>query len=252
MGRRFRPAAGAPARLAAPLLALWRPFVESPDPPLVVYSNAEFIGRPETGLRYLDPAADRDKPILDHYTGVGEVMAVHELDRLFLELDHPLRIKRSRLLTWDDAKATNLIFVGSPSENLPLRDMPGSQEFAFRRVSEGPRKGDLALMNLHPRPGDALEYLNSPGTPVTDDYALISSEAGLGAGRRAMVLAGITTLGTQAAVEFVCRANRVGELLSRLGVTNGADTPAFEAVLKVRISGGVPVESEIITVHVRK
>src|SRR5262249_20365577 len=59
----------------------WRTFVSAPQEPWVIFSNAAFIGRPETGMRYLDSRHDSSALILDHYTGVGEVLAVHELDR---------------------------------------------------------------------------------------------------------------------------------------------------------------------------
>src|SRR6266849_20415 len=58
----------------------WSPFTAGPEEPWVVFSNAAFIGRPETGMRYFDSTRDRKSQIWDHYTGVGEVLAVHELD----------------------------------------------------------------------------------------------------------------------------------------------------------------------------
>src|SRR5205085_1634133 len=77
----------------------WQRFVERPELPLVVFSNAEFVGRPETGMRYFDQAHDSRDAILDHYTGVGEVLAMHELDRVFATLNHAIRVKRGRLLS---------------------------------------------------------------------------------------------------------------------------------------------------------
>src|SRR5208282_3465668 len=58
----------------------WKPFLTWPEEPDVVFSNAAFIGRPETGMRYFDPGRDSRERIWDHYTGVGEVFAVHNLD----------------------------------------------------------------------------------------------------------------------------------------------------------------------------
>jgi hypothetical protein len=235
---------------AAPALqAFWSAFVKGPDPPLVVYSNAEFVGRPETGLRYYNPSTDKGKIILDHYTGVGEVMAVHDLDRVFAGLRHPIRIKRGRLLTWDDAKASDLIFIGSPSENLSLRELASTRDFVFRRKAEEPRRGDLMISDLHPGPGEQAGYLASE-PPITEDYAVISLTAGLNANRRVLVLAGITTFGTQSAVEFVCRAARLEQLYAKLGASARRRIPAFEALLWVKVSGGVPVQSELLAVHV--
>jgi hypothetical protein len=230
---------------APAIRAFWTAFSNGPDVPLVVYSNAEFVGRPETGLRYFNPALDAGKSIRDHYTGVGEVMAVHDLDQVFTGLHREIHIKRGRLLTWDDAKASDLIFIGSPSENLSLRELPRTQDFQFLRKPSAPRKGDLMISNLHPGPSEQAAYLASDGI-ITEDYALVALTPGLNASRRVLILAGITTFGTQAAVEFVCRAPRLAELISKIGPS----VPPFEALLKVKVSGGVPVQSQLLSVHV--
>src|SRR5450755_3435667 len=65
------------------LQLFWNPFVTAPEEPWVNFSNAAFIGRPETGMRYYDAAHDPRDRIWDHYTGVGEVLAVHNLDQMF-------------------------------------------------------------------------------------------------------------------------------------------------------------------------
>ena len=199
------------------LQALWTRFFDGPEPPLVVYSNAAFVGRPETGLRYFNSIIDGNNSIHDHYTGVGEVMAIHELDNLFAILHRGMRLKRGRLLTWDDAKTSNLVFIGSPSENLSLREMPGTQNFVFRVASDGPRKGDLSVVNMHPRAGEESTYFSTADLPIREDYAVVGLVPGLTGAQHALVLAGLTTLGTQAAVEFVCRTKRLEELLGRAG-----------------------------------
>src|ERR1022692_1950345 len=227
------------------LKTFWSAFASGPDAPLVVYSNAEFVGRPETGLRYFNPALDAGKAIRDHYTGVGEVMAVHDLDQVFASLKHEIHIKRGRLLTWDDAKTSNLIFIGSPSENLSLRELPTPQDFVFTRKPSAPRKGDLMISNLHPSATEQDMYLASDGL-ITEDYALVALTSGLNASRRVLILAGITTFGTQAAVEFVCRAPRLDELISNLGPSARRRFPLFEALLRVKVSGGVPVQEELL------
>lgn len=235
--------------LSPALRAFWSSFAGGPDAPLVVYSNAEFVGRPETGLRYFKPATDAGKQILDHYTGVGEVMAVHDLDQVFAGLHHEIHIKRGRLLTWDDAKTSDLIFIGSPSENLSLRELPGTQDFVFGRKPAAPRKGDLMISDLHPGPAEPATYLASE-PPITEDYALVALTSGLNASRRVLILAGITTFGTQAAVEFVCRPSRLDALMAKLGPAANRQMPPFEALLRVKVSGGVPVQSELLSVHV--
>jgi len=243
------PSAAGSEQTSPSLKEFWGTFTGGPEAPLVVYSNAEFVGRPETGLRYYNPALDAGKAILDHYTGVGEVMAIHDLDQVFTALHQELRIKRGRLLTWDDAKTSDLVFIGSPSENLSLRELPGTRDFVFDRKASNPRKGDLMISNLHPGAGEQGSYIASE-PPITEDYALVAVTSGLNASRRVLILAGITTFGTQAAVEYVCRAGRLDELISRLGPAARRHLPPFEALLKVKVSGGVPVQSELMAVHV--
>ena len=157
----------------------WNRFVNSPQQPWVIFSNGSFVGRPETGMRYFNPATDASAFILDHYTGVGEVLAIHQLDRVFYLFNRQLRVKRGALFSLDDAKNNDLIFVGSPSENLTLADIPGSREFVFQRLDSGPRKGDLAVLNVHPLPGEPKLFLATPANQATvEDYAVVTADAG--------------------------------------------------------------------------
>jgi hypothetical protein len=65
-----------------------------------------------------------------------------------------------------------------------------------------------------------------------------------------MILAGTTTFGTQGAVEYVCRARSIEDLLLRLSVSNGNFKP-FEALVRVKIAHGVPVDTELVAVRER-
>jgi hypothetical protein len=235
--------------LSPELRDFWKVFVTSPAAPWVIFSNAAFIGRPETGLRYFDPKTDSPEHILDHYTGVGEVLAIHELDRTFALLHHELRVKRGRLLSLDDAKNSNLIFVGSPAENLSLRDWPSTQDFVFRRVTEGPRKGDISIANIRPQPGEQSTYLGTAQVPIKEDFALIALARGINPEYYVLVLAGTSTIGTGAAVEYVCHANTLRTLIEAIKHAHGSPGKPFEAILDVHIAGGVPMESDLVAVH---
>lgn len=234
------------------LRTFWNQFASSPDSPIVIFSNAAFVGRPETGMRYMNPVRDSHDLILDHYTGVGEVLAVHDLDTVFGELNHPIDVKRGSLFTLDDAKKSDLIFVGSPAENLTLQDLPGSQEFVFRRLPTGPHKGELGILNVHPEPGQpSMYYPTRSSQPLTEDYAVVTLVPGLNPDRQVLILAGTTTLGTQAAVEYVCEKESVEELLQRLGVQTGDAMKAFEALLRVKVTRGVPVGVQLVATRTR-
>jgi hypothetical protein len=228
----------------------WKGFLSRSEEPWVIFSNGAFVGRPETGMRYFNPARDAGTPVLDHYTGVGEVLAVHQLDRVFGSLHRAVRVKRGSLFTLDDAKNHDLIFVGSPAENLTLREIPGTREFVFQRLTEGPRKGDLAIANVHPQPGEPVSFVGSPATaPLSEDYSIVALMRGLDPAESVIILAGTTTMGTQAAVEFVCQQSSLESLLPRLERLESGEVGPFEALLRVKIARGVPVETSLVALR---
>jgi hypothetical protein len=66
------------------------------------------------------------------------------------------------------------------------------------------------------------------------------------------ILAGTTTIGTEAAVEYVCSNDSVEGLLRSLAVTSGTPVQPFEALLRVKVTRGVPVETQLVAVRLRK
>jgi len=233
------------------MLVFWNGFISGQGEPWVIFSNAKFVGRPDSGLRYYDSGKDpKNTTIFDHYTGVGEVLAVHTLDHLFDTFHREIRVKRGSLFSLDDAKNNNLIFVGSPLENLTLLEIPGTEEFVFHRVTTGLRKGDPEIINVHPQSGEPKELLGTPGDlPLTEDYAVIALVKGLEPSQSVLILAGETTLGTQAAVEYVCNKNSVEQLLLRLSVSQTGQLKPFEAVIRVKVTRGVPVSTELVALR---
>lgn len=231
----------------APIQIFWGRFAFGSDAPWVIFSNAAFVGRPETGLRYYNGTTDSGDVVFDHYTGVGEVLAVHAIDLVFSSLHRPVRLKRGSLFTLDDVRTNNLIFVGSPSENLTLLDIPGTRDFVFQRLANGPRKGDLGILNLHRAAGQPEDFVASPANaPLTDDYAVVGLLPGLDPSQSVLILAGTTTFGTEGAVEFVTRPDSLRALLSRLGVQKAEQLKSFEALLHIKIARGVPVQTELL------
>ncbi|NWG11952.1 MAG: hypothetical protein HXY20_00270, partial [Acidobacteria bacterium] len=234
------------------LTALWRPFTSSPEAPLVVFSNAAFVGSPRDGLRYFRQGADDPSAIIESYTGVGEVTAVRELVGLFGSLRHPIRVKRARLVMWDEDRDGNLVFLGSPAENAEIQVLYKLLEFRFKSRDWEPEIGRPGFTNSKPRPGEQPLYLAKRYPPIVDDYALVALIPGLAPGRWAMMLAGCTTFGTGAAAEFVCRAHRVDELRRQLVEEKPAGPmPPFEALIHIQLHKGAVTEMKLVAVHRR-
>jgi hypothetical protein len=233
---------------AAPESAIdvfWRPFLAS-DPPLVIYSNALFQGSAVQGLRYASPDAVKDPngdAFVDTYTGIGELASVYTLTRLFDAHHANFILKRSLLVTWDEAQLRNLIFIGARVENPSLRVLQPTTDFTM--VAQPDSAG---VLNVHPLPGEPTVY-SRPERPLTTDYAILALQPGVQPGRRLLVFSGLTTFGTQAAVDFVCQPDNVALLLKKITGPKGEIRP-FEAVLQTTIGGGVPLQTRLITVRV--
>ncbi len=88
-----------------------------------------------------------------------------------------------------------------------------------------------------------------PGMPLTEDYAIIGLVPGMNPARSLLILAGTTTIGTQAAAEYVCRQNTLEQLLLRLSVSENGEMKPFEAVLHVKVARGVPVGTELVALR---
>ena len=232
------------------LRVFWKGFLTGPQEPWVIFSNAAFVGRPDSGMRYYNSDRDGRLHTLDHYTGVGEVLAVHALDSVFGKLQQQIRVKRGSLFSLDDAKNNDLILIGSPSENLTLLVIPSTRDFVFKKIASGPRTGQVAIVNLHPEAGEPKSYLATRADEtLADDYSVIALVKGLNPARSELILAGTTTIGTQAAVEYVCQPDYLGQLLLRLAVSNSGELKPFEAVIHVKVTRGVPVSSQLVALR---
>jgi hypothetical protein len=250
----WRFAAHPSAHVAAPLSPVerfWAPFLGD-DSSMVIYSDALFVGTSTTGLRYAPPS-DRDESLasgdfVDTYTGVGELASVYALARLFDHYHSGFVLKRSLLVTWDQARESNLVFIGSVAENPSLRLLPSTMNFTMVTGA-----GFAGFVNHQPAPGEAPLYTRPeahPGHPMATDYALIALLPGTEQGKRVLVFSGLTTLGTESAVEFACRNSTVEELLRRASRPDGTVRP-FEALLQTSIVGGVPLETRLVALHLR-
>ena len=224
----------------------WRPFFGD-NSSLVIYSNAWFAGDSTSGLRYAPPQTSISEAetgaYVDTYTGIGELASVYDLTKLFDSHKANFTLKRSLLVTWDEAKSRNLVFIGSRAENPSLRVLQPTVDFTMETVP-----GSSGVVNHHPKPGEPALY-SRPERPLTDDYAILALSPGVEPGKQILVFSGLTTFGTQAAVEYVCNPETTTDLLKQISGPKGELRP-FEAVLHTTIGGGVPLQTRMVTIRV--
>jgi hypothetical protein len=231
------------AAVAKPLKQLWAPFLAG-DPPLVIYSDALFVGDAKNGMRYAasDGSDGQSANLVDSYTGVGELISVHELTEMFDRQRAEFLLKRSPLVTWDEARSRNLIFIGSVAENGSLKLLPSTQDFTLTASADA-----AGIVNHHPRPGEPQVYLR-PEHPLTKDYAIVALLPGVQPEHKMFVFSGLTTQGTQAAVEYALGPNTAAELMRQIRFDGKVHD--FEALLEVNIRGGVPLQPRLVSLRV--
>ncbi len=207
----------------------------------MVFSNHRFTGTSATGLHNFRDGIDSPAELNDTYSGTGTVMAVNQLTQLFLLSGRSLRLKRAELMTWDDARNANVIFVGSPEASTPMREIPPLKQFAFKSSRVEPRLGVGGIINLHPQPGEEQTYFSS-GKPYTSDYAIIAMLPGLKPGHRTLILAGTNTYVTPAG--SCCRADLERPAFAL--AVQATVVPDFELCGCVQSVGVVPVHARLL------
>lgn len=236
-----------PPALESATETLWAPFL-SGSQPLVIYSNALFVKDADDGFHVAptEATASPNQPLQESgtllYTGTGAVMAIHQLTQLFDAHHAGFVLKRSHLVSWDDARSTNLIFIGSRLQNPALTMLPSMNDFTLLVDPNS-----AGIVNLHPKPGEPAVY-SRPKYFFSKDYAVLALLPGLQPGKWILIFSGVSTLGTEAAVEYACRPEDVAALLRAASFRPGEIHP-FEALLKTTVIGGVPTETKLVTIR---
>ena len=106
------------------------------------------------------------------------------------------------------------------------------------------------IFDKRPAPGASAASWSVQRNPKTKalrtDYAVFGVVPGVAPMRRVMMLAGLTTSGTQGAAEFATSSSQVPELLNPL--FRGRPPSLFEAILEVQVVQGLdPVSVRHIT-----
>ena len=122
----------------------------------------------------------------------------------------------------------------------------------FKKVDSGPRAGNVEIVNVHPATGRTANYLLGPSN-VSAGGRLCGSGLvkGINPEHSELIFAGTTTIGTQAAVEFVTQRKLFGRAIEEnLNVKQPSELKSFEAVIQVKVAKGVPVESSLVALRV--
>jgi hypothetical protein len=179
---------------------------------------------------------------INSHTGLGEAIGLHYLTNFFRRMEREIILKQSRTLSPEDLKNRNVIMLGGAWVNEWSGKLPDEEDFVY--------SVNATIVNRNPQTGEEREYLpqfdNRNGDLMTD-YALVTVKPNLTGANKVMVLSGIYSPGTEAAVEFTTDRNHLDHLNQRLKQANISGH--FQALLKVGVENGIPTRVTILAVH---
>jgi hypothetical protein len=247
----------------------WRPFLPPEEAPIIVIPNHPLLraahggDSPQTVSRgHLIPKDElpefRDTihfrelkqfvfvPSTTDFTAVGETMGLANLFALFAQTGQIPRLLQSRLVTFEEIKHGNTILLG------------GNQTWSGRiyLYPEGFHFVNGTILNKNPRPGEQAIY-KPEFDPVTNqlsrDYALVLMLPNDRKENRILLIYGIYTQGSQAAMEYVTNPERLAELhqaLLDLSPDHKSVPHYFQALLQTTVENYVPGKTSLVSVRI--
>jgi hypothetical protein len=176
------------------------------------------------------------------HTGLGEAIGLHYLTNFFRGMEKEIILKQSRTLSAEDLKNRNVIMLGGAWVNEWSGKLPDEEDFVY--------SVNATIVNRNPQTGEEREYVpqfEERNGDLMTDYALITVKPNLTAANKVMVLSGIYSPGTEAAVEFTTDRNHLDLLNQRLNDANISGH--FQVLLKVGVENGIPTRVTILALH---
>jgi hypothetical protein len=255
--------------LAENLAWFWQPFLPPEQPPIIVIPNhpllraahggdsAQTVSHghviPKDALpEFRDTIHFRELkqfvfvPSTTDFTAVGETMGLANLFSLFAQTGQTPRLLQSRLVTFEEIKRGNAILLG------------GNQTWSGRiyLYPEGFHFVAGTILNKTPRPGEQAVYkpeFDSVTNQLSRDYALVLMLPNERKENRILLIYGIYTQGSQAAIEYVTSPERLTELrqaLMDLSPDHKTVAPYFQALLQTPVENYIPGKATLVAVRI--
>ena len=230
-------------------------FLESNSGELFPYSGSTIADRGaiserpygQTNRRGIS-SGGRSEPLYfeDGFTGTGEVFAVSSLAEMLPGMDIKMNLLRSRALQASEFRDHDIVFLGSPSVNGLLEKVKLPKRFVFR-FDRGQALWESEIEDTSAQSSSSrfFRILRDPSTHVIQsDYGVFQVFPGPSVGHRIILLAGLTTTGTQGAAAFATTLDGLVQVRKLLGLANRTSDPLpeyFECLLRVDAARGLDV-----------
>jgi len=184
-------------------------------------------------------------PSLTDFTSVGETIGVVSLCQMFSNVGQKYRLQQSRLVNFEEIKGNNAILLGG-NQSWSGRVFLNVQGFHFQNG---------VITNTRPQREEKSVY-KPEFDPVTNqlrrDYALVLMLPNERSDKRVLLIYGIYTQGSQAAIEYLTNPERMAELrgaLMALSPDHKTVPAYFQALLSTTVENAVPGNSSLVAVR---
>ncbi len=185
-------------------------------------------------------------PSANTYTGIGEAIGIFRLTQLLQRAGEETKLKQSRNVSPEDFRDHDVILLGSVYANQWAQSPSIKENFVYTRRA--------TIENLNPQTGEAREYkptFDEKTGSLLEDYALISVTPGASGTNNVMLLAGIYSEGTQAAVEYVTDKNNLQEMSRKIEEVfgNSSAPKYYQALLQVKVENSYPTKTTLLSIR---
>jgi hypothetical protein len=247
----------------------WHPFLPPADPPLITIPNHPLLRAahdgdspqtlaggheiPKASLpEFRDTIHFRELkrflfvPSLTDFTSVGETLGLVNLCEMFSAVGQKCVVQQSRLVNLEEIKGDNAILLG------------GNQAWSGRVFLnvEGFHFQSGVILNRNPQPGELAIYkpeFDSVTNQLTRDYAVVLMLPNETREKRVLLIYGIYTQGSQAAIEYLTNPERMAELrkeLIKLSPDHKTTPAYFQLLLSTTVENSVPGKSSLVALRV--
>jgi hypothetical protein len=237
---------------------LWSPFLDSPRPTVICLGTPLFLRNrsfrvrdshlnttdtPEAQARIQELqgklGVDSFVPTFD-YTGIGEAYAAFDIARIFGGARRESSLTRANVLSWNDIRGENVIFLGPPKFNPHVAAITDSLELMVK---------DSQVINTHPRTGELASYgrVSDSNRDAAEDHVLIDRLPGIGPSDRILILEGGSTSSNWAAADYLTHPATARDLVARIKLPDGSLPPFFQVLLHVKYRASVPTRTDFVT-----
>jgi hypothetical protein len=177
------------------------------------------------------------------YTNAAEVNLAGKILQLNADPSHRVSLRYSRDMEVSDFKNRNIILLGSPIGNPWTQLLGASLNFQFEMDERQRGK----IRNRFPRQGEQTVYsMTTPAGETGRSYGVIAFVPNVTGTGSALLIAGTSGEGTQAAGEFICDEARTVKTLKAVGIDPTGPPRYFEILIQVDAVAGNPSRSTVL------